>query len=533
MTNILDIPDQQFYVWDRVRHEAARDGLEFLSGLEKEDDDQKRDELEKRIQPAVGFRQAEKLRDAKPEEVREVLQSVRERQIQMKAYLEERFETAASRINARFPEDFGEQEVRRNAVFHTLSRSGTILIADSFGQRDWEEISDRVRDGNQLDNYLPREIVENILDLLPYALVFNKQRAELKDKLRSYLTAEQLENLDRKLPKLPDLPEEANQMVERCIKSEVDFEKEFAQLASNLKLSPEKAEELENRLKKVVQGSVRLARSLDGLRFGRADEEILDPPYRTKSRYKWFGLGKEIAGLRLAEYDIDHVHTRNSRYVASIIASWLSGKGGLPTKLLEYLGIEDVSSWHTRQNKFLDPVLEPDPETLGLYTGHFLFGNGFMSGISGYYSPKDKRREWFLNLLERAGRLEEDLSIQSTTSGKIAKRFSIQIQNPDKVVEMYIVPVQIFRLAKYAIERCQDEGFYRAALRGWLVDRYSQFSGQKGGLTRMKKEYEDKIKEMASAVGLNLSRWGDSNQRRSRVYVNNPEVVGYRADLVE
>lgn len=67
--NILDIPDQYFFVWDRARHEAALDSLEFVSKLETDDTEEKRGEMQKRITPVVGFREAERLKDAKPEVV--------------------------------------------------------------------------------------------------------------------------------------------------------------------------------------------------------------------------------------------------------------------------------------------------------------------------------------------------------------------------------------------------------------------------------------------------------------------------------
>src|SRR3989338_7906562 len=163
MINILEILDQYFFVWDRARHEAAIDGLELVGDIEREDSAEKRERLHQRIVSVVGFRQAEKLKAAKPEEVREALQAVRERQQYLKGYLEERFEAARQRAAARYPdpEVFGEQEVRRDAAFYTLARSGLMVISDALiGGSDWEIISGEISNGQRLDSYLPSEIID-------------------------------------------------------------------------------------------------------------------------------------------------------------------------------------------------------------------------------------------------------------------------------------------------------------------------------------------------------------------------------------
>ncbi|MBI4163624.1 MAG: hypothetical protein HY512_02065 [Candidatus Aenigmarchaeota archaeon] len=537
MINILEIPGQYFFVWDRTRHEAAINGLKLVEDIESEDSAKNRERLHQRIVPVVGFRQAERLKDAKPEEVRETLQVVRERQQYLKGYLEERFETGASRAGTRYPENFGEQEVRRDAVFYTLTRSGLIVISDALGeQTDWEKASGEILNGERLDRYLPPEVTEITQDLLPRAILFNQQRNDLKSRLREYgLSDDQLRQLDKALPNVVnlDLPEEQKQqaqvLLQRCIGPEADFEREFGRLTEQLQLDQQEATELKQKLKKVVRGSAfRLARGLYGLKNGRIDDGALNSFYTTGSIHKWFGLGRDISELGLTELDIDHVHTRNVRYVTSIINNHLSGWNGLPTKLIEHLGIEDASSWHTQRNTFLDPVLEPDPETLGLYVGHFLFGHG--SATTGSYSPKDKGREQFLDLLERSGKLNKDLYVNTKTSGEISEDFRKQIKNPDKVVKKYTVPLQIFRLAKHALERCQDREFYMSALRGWLVDRYTPERRCLGGGITMKRNYEDLIRTMASVVGLNVSDGYEMSERSKHVYVRNPEIVGYRPE---
>ncbi len=545
MINILEIPDQYFFVWDRARHEAALDGLELVSKLANEDTEEEREILKHRITPVVGFRQAEKLKEARPEEVREALQAVRERQQYLKGYLEERFETARQRAAARYPEPevFGGQEVRRDAAFYTLARSGLMLISDALmGGSDWEQISGEISNGERLERYLPNQIIELTRDLLPRAILFNEQRDELKAVLRSYgLGDEQLRQLDRALPEAInlDLPEnqreQVNTMLERCVETETDFEREFGGLAQQLQLGQQESQELKKKLKKVVKGSAfRLARGLDGLRNGMVDEGVLISSYKVRTILKWYPLGEEISRLGLKEDDRDHVHSRNSRYASLVLSSWLDAEKSMPINLINSLGIEDVSCWCTHSGSIntLDPRLDISPNTLGRYIGHFLFGKGYVGKNENLqYSPtKIRDRDWFLDLLEELGNLTSDPSTRENPLKRVHQVFGRE-SDTQGTVKRYSVPRRILDLTRYALEcyrKDPNPTMAAVSLESWMAERLSRSYGKAIELS-MKPEYETDIRRMCEQVGLNISsgliRWN-----KKVVYVRNPEIVGYRPE---
>ncbi len=537
MINILDIPDQYFFVWDRARHEAAINGLEFVAGLEKEDSDEKRVELEKRITPVVGFRQAERLKTAKLEEVREALQAVRERQQYLKGYLEQKFEAARQRAAAKYsdPEAFGKQEVRRDAVFYTLARSGLMIISNVLVEaEDWERVSGEIANGESLDRYLPSEIVGLTRDLLPRAILFNEQRDELKAALRSYgLGDDQLRQLDRALPDAIslDLPEQqmeqVNTMLERCVSSEADFEMEFSGLTEQLQLDQQESQELKQKLKKVVKGSAfRLAKGLDALRNGRVDEGVLLNAYKTSTIIPWYPLGYDIAGLGVMEHDVEHVHTRNSRYRATLL-NYLYAMIGIPTKVIKMLSIDNVSSWTTPgAPKILDPHTQFNSEYVGKLIGYFLFGHGitYSSDVLVYRPCRKKSREQFLDMLAQLGKLQWEPSYTVSSSRDVAKRFGRESKS-STTSEVYLVPNQFLELARIGFQRLEvneDPEMIKSALKCWLEDRSNRHMH-----VGIKPEYEGVIRRMAQTVGLGLSEGQDSFNKR-RVYVRNPEIVGYR-----
>ncbi len=524
--NILKIPDQYFFVWDRKRHEAALDGLKIVERMKSEDTEESRNRLHGLLVPSVGFREAEKLRDSRPENVRDALEPVRERQIQMKAYLEKRFEEARKKADNKRPEDFNQKELARGAVFYTMSRSCLVTISETLlGSSDWEKIAGEVSIGSSLSSYLPRDVTDVVRNVLPYAIVFNKRRQELRERLYSLgMNSEGLDILNSLLPKTwePDMPEEQRQEIERllesCIRGEVDLNQRIDEIGKKFNVD---AKDLKKKVRNVIKGSVRLAKSLNGLEYGKVDEGILGPGY--KAAADWFGIGKEVSALGLNEYDIDHVHTKILRY-GNRIQNWLSGDQGLSTQLLEHFGIEDVTSWHTSQLPILDPRINPDDETLGLYVGHFLFGSTSQTRTGFSYSPKTKTREWFLDLLEKSGKLERGTYIQSMTSGMIAKRFDRESKNPDKVIEIYRLPTQFVKLAEYALGNCSSQEFYRAALRAWLEDR--AFVRDKGCSAIMKPEYEGVIREFSNRTGLSVSNGWD-HYKKKMACVKNLDSVGY------
>ncbi|MBI4170495.1 MAG: hypothetical protein HY514_02285 [Candidatus Aenigmarchaeota archaeon] len=549
MINILEIPDQHFFVWDKERHESIGYSLLTIEELKKEpkkaDTEKGRAALKEHITPVFGYRQAEKLWQEGLADIEEVLGEKKKQQKQLKQYLEGRFLAAARRAAKIYPRTFGEAERRRDAAFYPAARSGLMAITSAAGHElEWESLAGELADGKRLDSYLPQPFIKDVLAILPQALLFNKYRDELKSRLRSYgMANEQVAKIDRKLPHALDLAlldlafleEEQRQQVENlleeCAVREKDFLEEFDRLKTKLKLDEEQAGQLKDKLKKVVSGSTfRLAKAVQGLQYGRIDEGILSQRYRTQSSFIWLPLGAELSKLELKEHDIDHVHTRNARYMSEILTTYISGKQSIPQKLINYLQIEDASKWCQSKKTIplLDPKLQPDSKTLGSYIGYFLFGHGSLNENTSFYSPRKKDREWFLDLLEQAGTLAREPAKSERYSRDVAARFGV-VTKSERTSQRFYVPVQFATLAHYALEKFREQAdpeLAKAALFGLLSDRYYDKRNRRGGCVFLKPEYEDVIRSMAQLVGLSISE-GCTHRNKLSVYVRNPECIGY------
>ncbi len=409
--NILELP-ATFFVYDAERHEEIEESARLVQAMQKgnkPDNEENRLDLKRRITPVFGFRQAEELFEEDLETVSQELEVKRKRQIDLRAYLGHKLEEASKRAAGKHsnPEAYSRHEVTRDACFYTVWRSGLGPIADILDRKEdgyWEKISGEIANGARLTDYLSKDLIDITTNFLPYTLVFNSRRAELMERLKSTgLEEEQLKKIERKLPKTVeiDLPEEEKKevegLLERCLRSEANFSQEFGLMAGRLGLDEKQAKELKNRIKKIVKGPFRLAVALRGLGYGRVDEEVLASLYKTNSNLFCYPLADEIATLDLEEYDMDHVHTKNARYLGIFFSTYMRGIEGLPIKLINHLGIEDVSKWSIGRSRLnlLDPEKNIDDKILGLYIGHFLFGSGSekKTGVL-RFAPKSKSREW-------------------------------------------------------------------------------------------------------------------------------------------
>ena len=546
MVNIFNIPEQYFFVGDTERQEAIQDSLETLASLKLRDTEEYREVLREQIKLVSGFRKAERLAYERISTLEELLLESKKRQQYLQRHLGERFHEAARKAAMNYPTNFGEMEVKRDAVFYTLARSGVMAIAESAGYKlDWEDVSRDILGGNRLEHHLNQRFIEDVVQFLPYAIMFNKHRDELKARLQSY--GIEIPDIDKILPKPIDLAalnlreeqkQYAEELLEKCLAHEEKFLQQFEQITERLKLNEEKSKNLEQRLKKVVKGSTfRLANGLSQLQYGRVDDGVLSPKYLRSLIYSWFPLAVEFTKLGLKENNVEHVHTGNARYASMIDGNYLHTIRGLATKVINYINIYDVSRWCPGGGGFsiLDPILKPESKTLGLFIGYLLFGPGGEFGEIGetrhiyHYFPINKDRKWFLDLLERIGVMSRDIYIGKTPVKEIANRLDRKTDSK-RIAESYIVPKQFYSLALYALENSrkqEDIELAKAALFGLLDDRSSKAQKGKGVYAGLKLEYEEDIRRMAQLVGLKMSE-GFTDFNKKRVYVSNPEVVGYQ-----
>ncbi len=539
MLNILDIPDQYFFVWDRARHEAIEYALAAIEELRKTDTEKGRADLKEQITPVFGFRMAEKLHQKGLPVIEEALKEKEERQRHLKRHLEDRFQAAARKAAELYPTDFDETEVRRDAVFYTAARSGLMAISDALGYGlDWECVSGEISSGQRLDRYLPQELVRDVVALLPHAVLFNKHRDELFSRLKSYgLSEEKLAEVRRALPDPTDLDKlglheeqrcEVEGLLEKCAKGESEFSEEFGRLSERLHLDDEHSKELKNKLKKVVKGSAfGLAKSLNGLQQGRVDENVLARTYRCVSARLFIPLGAEAAALGRWEYNISHVHVQKLRQT-NMLKVYFHGREGIPQNLMRFVQLDETSKWAgSAYRALLDPILRPGAETLGLYIGHFLFGHGSeKQNQVAYCSGQSKGREWFLDLLEKIGKLEIDPSKQGRNNQDIARQFGRE-QDYRGTSEIYTIPQHFVVLAYYGLEQSrqkEEPQIAKAALFGLFCDRFCK--DKRGGHVNLKLEYEDDIRRMAYLLGLSMSK-GSMEGNKLRVHIKNYEIVGY------
>ncbi len=528
--SILDIPGEEFFVFDAERLEQAvfaRDLAENLKSPDKGDTQKRMELLEKTLSDAIGFRIAEGLYQEDPDQIIATVRPVIERQQRLQGYLQERFETAAKKAAEKRPANFAEKEIGVDAVFYTVMRSGLAVISDALTgeKQDWEKAARKIAGKEErLERYLSEQLTEDTLRILPYAISLQSARTELKQSLES---AGYTGGINKLLPKPVDLsdldlPEEQQKEVEamlrNCISAESDFNKEFSGLAEKLGLSPEKAKVLKGKLQTVVRGSsFKLSRAVEGLVYGRVDEDVLSGMYTVKTRHAFYPLAEEIAYLGLDENEVDHVHIPNARYISMIYSTWVSGRAAISERLLKLLEIDDVSACGgSGRLKILDPQINPSPETIGKYIGHFLFGRGFVTKGNLGYVGSSKTRDWFLNLVELLGVLTVDPCVN-----KPQQRNS----------RSYHTPLHIKNLTEYALEKSTEEPdieLNKAALLGWMDDRYTQRQNRRGGRALIKPKYEAYIRRMAGGIGLELSKgFHGKGQNLITVYVGNPEAVGY------
>lgn len=451
MINILEIPYQYFFVFDRKRYDAIQSSLAFVVQLREEDTYEQRTALKAMLTPVFGFREAVILHTEEPSELEDALLEKNERQLELQQSLNLKFRDKARESRKKRPRVSFDDEIRRDAVFYTLFKTGLIELADSAGiEQNWEEVSGRIAKGAKLFDYFPRELIGDTVSATPNS---------------------------------------------------------------------------------------RLAQSLSGLIDGIVDNGILDSRYRRKVSSFW-PLAQEISGLGLNEYEISHAHTRNSRYNTIIMTRWLTGHDSLSTRLVNFLGITDVSTWSKRgEGSLLDPITEPDAETVGSFIGYFLFGkrNDYLRN----YNPRGRGREWFLDLVETVGRLKHDYSTIKITGQEIAENFGRKTYS-DKTSERYHVPFYVTELAKFGLEKSRAmshqnmaqknylTAMHRSALRAWLSDRASKPRARGSLEASLRTEHEDDIRRMAFDVGLAISESRESTRTTKKVYVRNPEIVGYR-----
>ncbi|GEM_PF-3508476 len=537
--NLLDVPDQYFVVYDRDRHNAITDSIIFLNQLGEadSDDQEKMLELKEKITPVFGFREAENILDVNFgfDHIIDYLKEKEHRQIDLKIYLERKIEDAARRAAANYPSDFKKIEIKRDAVFYTAARSGLSAIAEVIGQKvDWENTAGEICSGTRLDKFLSPSLVEDVIGFLPYAILFNGHRDELKQRLQHYGIKERhAVAVVEKLPKQVELlglnlsseqMKSVENLIKACAVDQRGFDKEFDLLVENHRIDKGKAKSLKRRLERVVKGSTfLLAKSLSGLKRGVVSEDVLSRAYTRDRACHFYALGAKLSQLGLKTYDIDHVHTDNARYMDIIYSTYLPGNG-IPQVVIKELGIEDISSWYTYSNSIplLDPKTQIDSITLGLYIGLFLFGWGHSkTGELHYYSTK-RKQDSLISLLERTGKLSRKPGVSKTLANT---------QEGTKIQEYSAIPVQFGHLAKYGLEKgSQDRELAIAALRVLFEDKAtgyaSQYSDSRTLWIDVKPEYADVIKEMAKLTGITLT---PSSASASRIHasVKDPELVGY------
>ena len=541
MINILNIPRQHFFVYDRRRHDAAVYGARHLDTLRGDDTESNRLVLrDEYLSPVVGFRQAERLYTAPLGELKDVFAEHAAKQARMKSYLESRFSEAARKAAKRRPEGFAKREVVRDAAFYTLTRSGIAAIAEAAGENaDWERAATELANGERLKEKLRNDVVREALELMPSALLFADRRRELYGQLEAMgMDAASMEKIMATMPETIDfrsfgISEEQKPAVrsflERYRSAGEGFDAGFERLSGSLDLDAAARRTLRKRLQKIVSGSLyTLSQGVEELQQGRADERVLSRTYRTGRFLSYYPLGSELSMLGLRKYDVDHVHTIVAGCTENAIKC-LQGDAGMPTKVVRDIQAEKATRWSGKRINLLDPAIEVSNGTAGNYVGHFLFGHGKSPHHSVAYALRSMTRGQFFDLLETTGILDKEPCLLETSGEDLAGKFGISLSS-NRSYNSYLVPAQFVHLARASLSEWKEHGneaIARNALLTWLEERsWRAGQGRRARFASVKPEYQDVMRDMASAVGLNIGS-GKRFNNKIHVYVSNPEQVGF------
>jgi hypothetical protein len=545
--DITDLPgDHYFFIRDR----AAEDGLETAyalleglrgAGVKPDKDAELRKAIAEQLSYAVGFRIAEEMSGYDVDRLEKEMgcEDAHRRKLREEhdAFFNAAIKAAWNRHPS--PQEYADTEIRRDALYHTLQRTGlgdlSLLLG---GQDDGLAMANRLLAGESLGNVVTDRRLLDVVKLMPSAMLFAKKRGELEQMLSSYgLNDKQVAAFMGELPyearaerAIEDIekkmgitvPEnELRDAVQEFALGRDKFEPKFGRFASRLGLSGERAgaarDILYTSLRK-ASGHVNYAAAVRELAGGRNNVNwVIRGNYTNEQLYAAAHL---ITNRKLG---IKHFHTdtaSNANAFVSLKTSTKSISSATLSRLENLIGIEaHITNWDTMSsNSIIYPIRSMPADVMGRLYGILILGRGCRvanraDGVIGYYSLARRSEKEMLDIFELIGSLRN-------------RPFVAKNNKEKDCIGGYVigVPFQISDMLNQIPDwSFDDTEFTKNALTGWMEDR-GRVEGEHC-ISSVLVRKEDVMRRMSKAAGLNISKTQGSNKLYKPAHVSNPEVV--------
>lgn len=402
-------------------------------------------------------------------------------------FFQQAIEVAKSRVQDRCPKFDLEEELRRDSIFHTLARSGILIISRYLGMDVKEEdVTEAILRGDGIERYLPKGFSEDDIKLFVLGMQNSVKRNEFLDslKVRYGLNEEQIGQIKK---------------------------------------------DLQRRFKNVGHSQpVRIGKGAMDLWRGKIDPNyILRSTYLTKSHYP---LAFLITQLPIEGYDVPRFHTSIANYVNYLATALLTGSNGIHQEMLKFLseltginGFEHVTVWGAKYD-LIHPIREIPDDVWGHVYGMML----------ARLSNRDKftlhniNAEGLQAQIERLGRLDKKLKIYSrkTSSDELNRIFDEEGRH-GKTYETNKtdMPRQVVNLINSVKLQEVSPEFANHALNSYAMLRGYKHGGYKHGegYDLYILHAEDTVRALGSRAGVNISE-GFLTGRILTVYMSNLKI---------
>jgi len=518
----------------------------IISETQRELSDERLEQLREDLGECIGYRTAQKLTTI--DEMREVAQEERSRLVRNKLFLG-RFLSEAARIAKEKVDEedpnFTRREIRKNAIYHTLTRSGILVLPKVLGQDidDEQATNDIFQHRKDLRDYLPDGFSEDMVDLLTESMVDDLRRKEFLYELRNRfrLTEDQVRKVEdtlyfSKLGPLEDLLTEIEKfvgnverfkpLIHKLFLDRENFDTRRKYLCDRLQLDPRTLQLLEAELKKRYRGigdsqPFRIGRALRDLYRGNRNVDDVLSRYMLTSQHL-IPLSKLLFEVGFTRMDIQHFHLPIARYSHHIKSNWGIGNGSMPQRILLFLSEltgEDPSDSIIRWTFFggisthiIHPSTNYSDEVLGKLFGHFV-----LSQDPPYYSLYRRSEEETTDLIEGIGKLPKKLGVfEIPDIGYRGVKLPDQLLNILQTIENRS---EIYLSREFALEA------FKA-----LVDE--RVLKDRPHMITIPTSYDALVKQLAEVLRLNIE-YSSIQRKRRDVIIRNPEVFGIRGPTIK
>jgi hypothetical protein len=541
--------DNYFFIADRSANETLKN-LSFGLEVGKETEEFLK-EARGNLCECIGYRQAEKIGS-----YGELRKAISEEIEHRRPYNEfaERFWEEAIRSAYSESDINPQEEIARDAIYHTLRRTGLIKIYNIIKNSNFDEldITNSVLTGDDFNQLVP--LPKDTIEFLTKAMLSSLERQQFIDSLKQKgISNDQLKQIDNALYK-SDSFDRAYEEISKVIDvpreklyafflGERDFKTRFKQFAKNIghELDSQQIEQLKNSLKRLHIGlggsqPFKLERALRELYEGKREVKyVLGYDYRINYLYY---LADLLNKLDLKKCNVEYVHTKLGSIASFIRIHYKPGNCGIPVNILRRLEeITGLDPWRyiskfgvlTSDIKILYPEAEIPDEILGQIYGELLSRS---SSYKSRYPCREyilrKSKKQIVDLIGKVGRLnrEPEDHIRKHDPKRLTELFGITPIKTLYETKSIWIPQQISNIYQSIDPETLSEEFVKSALGVYLENRGRRRKGRHSWRCDIPFDDEYTVRLLASRVGLGISKgYVFGNQKNCTI--KNPEAVGF------